>query len=355
MKILYVSEAVLPSESANSISIIHMCIGLSKLHKVTLLCYKGAGTKDIYEYYGIKENPNLNIVRIERNSINCLNKLRILGLAMLQLRKYDIVYTRWVQAANIIASMRHNCVLELHSMLPDKKARLVKKTLERKEVKKVVFINSYLKREYERRFFESNRFVVEPGAASLENNYKGEFRNECGYVGSFYEGKGIEIVCQLANKMKDIRFHIIGGNAEQIQKLIDKYNVGSNVIWYGYQPYSQAMKLTENFGIALLPNQERVFVGNTDIGQYTSPNKLFEYMAHGKVIVASRVKALEEILVDNQNAILVSPTAINEWEHAVREVIEDTELRKKLTKKGTEQVNSKYNWESRANRIIDSL
>ena len=40
---------------------------------------------------------------------------------------------------------------------------------------------------------------------------------------------------------------------------------------------------------------------------YTSPLKLFEYLAAGRPIVASRLPALAEVLEDGINALLVAP------------------------------------------------
>lgn len=355
MKILYVSEAVLPSDSANSISILNMCMGLAESNQVTLLCYKGDEIGDIYEYYGVDKKREMHIIRIKKNRNLLKNKIKMLVIATLLAFKNDLIYTRWVQAADVLGCMKKKCILELHSLLPEKKNKLVKKTLRRKNIIKIVFINENLKKEYERRFFSSERFVVEPGAAVYVKDIDREFKYECGYIGSFYEGKGIEVVCELAKKMSDIRFHVVGGKPEQIQRLKEKYGDGDNVIWYGYQPYNKAMKLIDSFGIALLPNQARVVVGNTDIGQFTSPNKLFEYMSHGKIIIASRVIALQDVLTDKENAIMVSPTHINEWEMAIRNVKSDSAIREVLVKNEREQVKTIYNWNSRAARIIGSL
>ena len=40
---------------------------------------------------------------------------------------------------------------------------------------------------------------------------------------------------------------------------------------------------------------------------FTSPLKLFEYMAAGRAIVASDLPAIREVLRDGENALLVTP------------------------------------------------
>ena len=47
--------------------------------------------------------------------------------------------------------------------------------------------------------------------------------------------------------------------------------------------------------------------------RYTSPLKLFEYLAAGRPIVASRLPALAEVLEDGVNALLVAPGIRRRW------------------------------------------
>ena len=61
MKILYISNSIIPSKTANSINVMKMCQAFSENdHEVTLLAPDRKNeyekkVNDIYEYYGIKK------------------------------------------------------------------------------------------------------------------------------------------------------------------------------------------------------------------------------------------------------------------------------------------------------------
>jgi glycosyltransferase involved in cell wall biosynthesis len=199
--------------------------------------------------------------------------------------------------------------------------------------------------------------MIEPAAAQPDSTYdpNRSFIMECGYIGSFYEGKGIEIVLQIANKMPDIRFHIVGGSKTQQDALRQTYQVGTNVIWYGYQPYNRTMEILDCFDIALLPNQKKVIVSGADIGSYTSPNKMFEYLSKGKIIVASDLDVLREILTDGENAILVASNDVDAWVEAIQNILTDEARQRKLSMNGYQMIKNRYNWKDRAGRVLDNL
>jgi glycosyltransferase involved in cell wall biosynthesis len=98
-----------------------------------------------------------------------------------------------------------------------------------------------------------------------------------------------------------------------------------------------------------------VVVGGADIGPYTSPNKMFEYLSKGKIIVASDLGVLREILTDGENAILVAPNDVDAWVEAIRNILTDKERQRKLSMNGYQMIKNRYNWKDRAGRILDNL
>jgi len=115
------------------------------------------------------------------------------------------------------------------------------------------------------------------------------------------------------------------------------------------------MQLMASFVVALLPNQARVIVsgGTVDIGRWTSPLKLFEYMAAGRPIVASRLPVLEEVLADGLNALLVDPSAPDDWAVQIRRLIDDPMLAQQLAMTAHRDFVQKYSWTARAMRMAE--
>ena len=66
----------------------------------------------------------------------------------------------------------------------------------------------------------------------------------------------------------------------------------------GYLPYSEIGKTLSNYKILLMPYSEKVGVLMNEIfvEDYFSPLKMFEYMASGKIIIASDLKVYRHIL-----------------------------------------------------------
>jgi glycosyltransferase involved in cell wall biosynthesis len=87
-------------------------------------------------------------------------------------------------------------------------------------------------------------------------------------------------------------------------------------------------------------------------GFHGSPTKLFEYMACGKPVIASRVGQLQTVVEDGINGLLVDNTA----EDVVKKILLLYESRQRLSGMGTrsrEKVLGCYNWERVADATLD--
>jgi glycosyltransferase involved in cell wall biosynthesis len=84
--------------------------------------------------------------------------------------------------------------------------------------------------------------------------------------------------------------------------------------------------------------------------RYTSPLKLFEYLAAGRPIVASDLAALREVLRDGDNALLVEPGSAAALAGAVQRLIADPALGARLGRQAFEDAGY-YGWATRAERV----
>jgi len=74
-------------------------------------------------------------------------------------------------------------------------------------------------------------------------------------------------------------------------------------------------------------------------------------MAAGRPIVASRLKVIEEILEDRQNAILVPPDSVTEWAGAIQMLKDNESLRRAIGERARSDV-KKYSWDERVKKIF---
>jgi len=79
--------------------------------------------------------------------------------------------------------------------------------------------------------------------------------------------------------------------------------------------------------------------------------KLIQYMACGLPVVASPVGVNRTIVSDGVNGFLA--TTEDQWRQALRKLIAETDLRRRMGERGREQVKSAYSLDSQAPRLIE--
>jgi glycosyltransferase involved in cell wall biosynthesis len=85
---------------------------------------------------------------------------------------------------------------------------------------------------------------------------------------------------------------------------------------------------------------------------YYSPIKLFEYMAAGRAVIASRVGQVGEIVEDGINGLLFEPGDRKGFLDCVQRLKRDELLRNRLGQRASETC-SEYTWSRNAGRVID--
>lgn len=365
MKILYISNSQIPSRTANSVHVVHMCEALANNgHQVLLLAQQKSHPQT-------KQNPFLfynvpSVFRIKQIPITTLPLnffLYLLRIAK-ELISYspELVYTRSLQSAEVSTRLSYPTIFETHMPVWEKGALHEKKftkLVSQKNLLKIVVITDALKEAYLQRYPSlSQKIIVSPDGARKSTdqsvaNLPGK-RNglKIGYVGSLNDGKGIEIITKIAKDCPDSSFYIVGGDEKSISQWKSK-TLSKNIFFMGFFPQNKLSPIINAFDICLLPNQEIVRPHGSktlDIGKYTSPLKLFEYMAHGKAIIASDLKVLREVLND-KNALLVTHDNPQSWIRGINS-LQDPEKRKSLGQRALQDFLNQYTWEHRAEIIL---
>jgi glycosyltransferase involved in cell wall biosynthesis len=109
-------------------------------------------------------------------------------------------------------------------------------------------------------------------------------------------------------------------------------------------PAAVAARLQEA-DILTLPNPESAISSHA-----TSPLKLFEYMAAGRAIVASNLPSIGEVLVDDVNAVLVTPGDAGALAAGISRLAADPAERQRLASAARDGV-AEYSWDRRAERL----
>jgi glycosyltransferase involved in cell wall biosynthesis len=86
---------------------------------------------------------------------------------------------------------------------------------------------------------------------------------------------------------------------------------------------------------------------------YFSPLKVYEYMAAGVCVVASRVGQLAELIRDDSNGVLYSPGDVEALVVSLRQLRADPERRERLGAAGRATVIGAHTWDSVAARMLE--
>jgi glycosyltransferase involved in cell wall biosynthesis len=87
---------------------------------------------------------------------------------------------------------------------------------------------------------------------------------------------------------------------------------------------------------------------------FGSPTKVFEYMAAGKAIVASRLGQIGEVLEDRRTALLVEPGDEAALGEAISTVARDPALRAQLGSAAADRARMRHSWSESALRVSEA-
>lgn len=345
-----------------------MCQSLGKLgHDVTLFAYRGNKINmNLFHFYDI--NKTFKVKCFLKFGMPYFERIfgMVFGLYAL-FGKIDFVIGRNINACFFSSVLGIPTYFESHApMVYSGRLSdfLFKNMIKRKSFQKFIGITKSLEKEYLQNHQSlQNRILTLPDGADSINPSKLKSKDiyvkgkiNVGYTGHLYNGKGIELIKKLSESLDNTFYiHIVGGRPEEVE-FWKSTIISPNVKFYGYVPHNEVKNYIQEFDIVLLPNQEIVqsFAG-VNIGKWTSPLKLFEYMAQGKPIVASDLEVLREILENKVNSLLCSPTDVLEWKNALVFLKDNPEIARSIGSTAKIQFEKYYTWENRAVQIVNDF
>ncbi|HEV2125417.1 MAG TPA: glycosyltransferase family 4 protein, partial [Chloroflexota bacterium] len=169
------------------------------------------------------------------------------------------------------------------------------------------------------------------------------------YTGHLYRWKGAHTLALASQRLgEDALVYIVGGTPADLRNFrsfvaaeqLDSVRV------VGHVPPADVPCWLAAADVLVLPNSAKEAIS----ARYTSPLKLYEYMASERPIVASRLPSLKEVLRHGENAWLVPPDDPAALADGVRHLLEASDLARALAKQAYLDVQGKT-WDARAKRI----
>jgi len=172
------------------------------------------------------------------------------------------------------------------------------------------------------------------------------------YAGQLLPWKGVEVLVQAMAELKgSVHLEVLGGDvagarAAEVAALAREAGVAGRVRFRGFVPHGEIHAVYRHADCLVLPNRRTVRGGF-----FSSPIKLFEYMASGVPVVASDLPSVRELLRHRENAILVEPDSPTALAAGLSEVLENRTLALRLANEARENVRD-FSWERRTDRLV---
>jgi len=238
----------------------------------------------------------------------------------------------------------------------------------------VVVVSDPLKHELLRRGIPEERILVNPNAVDPDYFRPGagdpEFRRRLGvvpeeilvtFVGTFGPWHGVEVLGQAIQRLLTqtsssgqnprLRFLLVGEGtlSTKLRAALEREVFAEKVIFAGLVPHEFIRDYLDASDILVSPHVP--MPDGSDF--FGSPTKLFEYMAMGKGIVASRLNQIGEVLRDRETALLVKPGDADDLAAAVMELARNSELRRRLGEGARQAAVARHSWKQNAARLLE--
>jgi len=371
MKLIYITNARMPTEKAHGIQIMKMCqaFTLTGLEVKLVVPWRfNKIKKSPFDYYSIRKNfrikklPSLDIIPLGIPKI-CFwiqNLTFALSLFLyLIFGKADIIFSRDLFSLWFLSFFKKNLIYEAHTFpghffLYEKVFR---------KAKAVITITQKLKELLIEQDIPANKILVAPDGVDLEEFDIKESQEQCrqklnlpldgkiiGYVGQLKTmemEKGIAGLIKATRKVKNT-LCLVGGQESDIvgyKKMASKMNLTNNILFIGQVRHCLIPYYLKSFDILVMP-----FPWTKHYAYYMSPLKMFEYMAAQKPIVASDLPSIREILNDN-NAVLVEPDNPQSLAKAINQTLKNPDFSAKIAAQAYQDV-QEYTWQKRTKNIL---
>ena len=182
-----------------------------------------------------------------------------------------------------------------------------------------------------------------------DNNTGPQVQNELYFVGEIKKRKGLHILLKalaiLKQKGYDGKLHVIGGFKEinyeaEINRLVDSLNLSNSIVFCGWKNQKEIIEYIENIPVFVLPSF-----------QETLPLSIAEAMCRGKIVVATDICGIPEMIEDGKSGYLFPPGNHTALSDILEKLFSNRNLREDISRNAIAS-SKKYNSKKVANKTI---
>ncbi len=371
MKITYITNARIPTEKAHGYQICKMCEEFSMADvdvELIVPTRKNKIKENVSNYYGLKNNFKIRYIKsgdflpfdkfLFGKAIYLNNLFFLLKSFFIRIDRESFVYSRSPEISWVFSVRGYKTFFEAH-VYPNSKKIIFDFFLKKVNI---ITITQGIKNAFIKRGFEDKKIFVSPDAVDFEKFNLEISKNDARkrvnlplnkkiimYTGSFYiwGWKGVDLLIELSkNVSNEFLFVLVGGSKSDLEKNDSK---NSNLLLVEKVSHDIIPYYLKSADVLVLPNKK----GDVVSEYYTSPLKLFEYMASNVPIVASNLPSIKEILND-ENSFLFEANNQDDLLKKINYSLNNEEESRIKASKSFEDA-KKYTWSERAVSIINFI
>lgn len=374
MELLYISNQRLPTEKAYGIQIAKTCEAFADLGiDVTLAVpYRSSDIEgNLFDYYSVRRNFKFEKIfsldfylpgKLDKIAFAVKNFISATVLVIHNLfSKADIIYSRDEPIIFLFSFFKkpESLIFEAHRFSGPR--RFFYRRFKNKNLR-IVTISNGLRDKFVKFGFKSENVLVAPDGVDMEKFDIDKTKEECRkivllpqdkkialYTGHLFKWKGPHILAAAATYLPEVLFVFVGGTEIDILDFKKKFGNEKNIKILGQKQHKEIPLFLKAADVLILPNSAKEVFSIL----YTSPLKLFEYMASRRPIIASDIPSIGEVL-NEENSILVEPDNAEALADGIKKALGDNIFSDQISQTAFENV-KKYTWRNRASGIHDYI
>jgi glycosyltransferase involved in cell wall biosynthesis len=172
------------------------------------------------------------------------------------------------------------------------------------------------------------------------------------FIGGFDPWHGVELLARSAKKVlaakPDAHFLMVGDGAmrNKIQGMVARSGIKDKFTFTGKVPHELVPQYINASDICVIPFPEK----NTHLTD-SSPIKLYEYMACGKPVLATRVGGVSEIIKASGGGKMVAPESTEAMAIGLIELLNDRKTMRRKGSRGRKYIVKHCTWRKTAEKV----
>lgn len=393
VKLLYIANMRFPTEKAHGLQIMQNCEAFADTGiDVTLWVTRRLNTPqmravaDPWLYYGVKRNfciqrlPCIDLMPLVSEQNNWAAKLvfflqsgtfALVALMMALFTPADIYYSRDAMMILLLSFFKpkHRLAYEVHKFSPTGRGRWLQRRVVLRagtiipitpklaeqliglgaNPARVLVAHDGIRRE---------RFENTPGQAQARQEIGWPQDSFIvGYVGRLHTmtmDKGVGVLVDALRQVENVSLALVGGPDDMAEALrqqwIDRGLPEVRFLYAGHVLPERVPLYLSAFDVCAMPHPY-----TPQFAYYTSPLKLFEYMAARRAIVASDLPGWADVVTNGKTALLVPPSDVGALAAAIIRLRDDPALRSQLADAAYTRVMADYTWAARSQAILAKI